>query len=158
MKKLLSLLASGLLAISPLASQETQKNIFVKLGIPEKFMGYEKMKVANNNFVAYGSGVFHFQDYTDWKILVREIRKVNPVIENGINEEYSKTIVSQDEEIPEERGRIVEDKYPSIIIFDFNENFIYEENETLIDEKADGINGNEIWLMDLKLESAQKKI
>jgi hypothetical protein len=151
MKKLTSLIASGLIAISPLISQE---NIFKKLEIPEKFVGYEKMGVANNNFTTYYGNAFHFEDYTNWKILVREIRKVNYLVREEFTEDdFQKFNVR--EEIVE---GIIEDKYPSIFIFDFNENFIYEKDEVLIDEKADGLNGNEIWLKDFEVESKQKKI
>jgi hypothetical protein len=112
------------------------------------------MDVVNNNFTTYDGKAFHFEDYTNWKILVREIRKVNYLVrEEFTDDDFQKFNVR--EEIVE---GIVEDKYPSIFIFDFNENFIYEKDEVLIDEKADGINGNEIWLKDFELRMNYPKI
>jgi hypothetical protein len=142
MKRLISLITSGLIVISPLISQE---NIFKKLEIPEKFIGYEKMGIATNDFATYGGETFHLQDYTDWKVVVREVRRVNYLVrEEFTDEDFQKLNVS--EEVIE---GVTEDKYPCIFIFDFNENFIYEKDEVLIDEKADGLNGNEVWLKDL---------
>ena len=86
MKKLISLLASGLLAISPLASQETQKDYFVKLGIPERFENYRE-GASRNSLMRLREDLFAVIDYDingDNKSDVQEIYRIIRIDEFGI--------------------------------------------------------------------------
>ena len=75
MKKLTSLFLLGIFAISPVISQEVnQKEIFEKLGIPERFVGYENHRLKEQIVGMYGR-LYEIRDFDidgDGKKDVRE--------------------------------------------------------------------------------------
>jgi hypothetical protein len=142
MKKLISLLVAEALAITGCAtmpkniSSQKPEEMFRLLGIPEKFAGYEKTSVYPNFYFSQEGKKFFLLDYSDGKILVRESREITQIFPDGFEAEEN----------------------PKAYVFDLNGNFIFEEDEVLIDEKADGINGNEVWWRDINPENAKYKL
>lgn len=138
MKKLILIAAATIsLGCASMPIQNSgQENIFRSLGIPAKFLNYEKNELVNETVSSYDEGFVYLRDYSDGKINVRESRDVHQIFSDGIETEL----------------------YPSMIVFDLNENFIFEKDEVLIDENADGINGNETWLRDLDSETRYSRL
>jgi len=139
MKRLISLIASTgiLFGCATMPKVIDEKTVFRNMGIPERFENYlEKTELVDEKISHYDGGILYIRDYSDGKIFVRESRDISQIFENGIEAEL----------------------YPSVIAFDLDGDFVIEEDEILVDEAADGINGNEIWLRDMNHEARYSKL
>ena len=124
MKRLISLLFSGMLAISSVIGQESQSEIFKKLGIPERFVGYEKNRTGKA-LIIYGENAFELVQYdanADGKDDVLETYAIN-ISQDGLS--------------------YYPNEHPYSYGFDINGDGEVTENESFKDMIQDGLNGNE---------------
>ena len=135
MKNLASLFLSGILAISPVVSQEkieevkTPKDYLLKLGVPEKFVNYKNGVCSSSpmDIGGYLYGLLEYDTNGDGKAEVQEIYRITSKDSNGFY-----------------RGP----GHPILYGFDLDGDDLFgEEGEVLQDKAEDGINGNEIWFI-----------
>jgi hypothetical protein len=128
-KKLVPIFGAGVLftgcATTPriVLEPKNQEEVFRNLGIPERFLNYEKNDFTKK-VVEFGGRSYGVIDYLkDGKVEVREGYKV----------------ISEDEE-----GYSVEAK-PFRYLFEMNKLGGFQDDEVLTDDHEDGLNGNERW-------------
>lgn len=136
--KLNSLLLTGALVFScattPKLAEVAPDNVFRMLGIPERFVGYKETIKINETYALLDNGeAFLLSDYSNGKMLVREIRKIGEMF----------SLVSGEE------------KNPGAFYFDLNNDNFFDDNELLIDAKRDGLNGNEVWWREINPENTK---
>ena len=118
MKKLISLLFSGMLVISPIAGQDiNQKGVFEKLGIPERFVGYENHWLKAQIVESYG-GLYEIRDF-------------------DINGDEKKDVRESYDLVGNHPGT------PFNYMFDLDEDGEFADDELWMDDLEDGLNGNE---------------
>lgn len=140
MKKLISILASvGILIFAgssmPNANlkYQNQKNIFRELGIPSKFLNYEKNEVGSAMFIGDGKaiGVKTYKVDGD-KIL--DVRELYALEKNEKGEFY------------------FGESKPFQYLFNNNQNEEFGEQETLFDPNKNGLSGDEKWFYQIASE------
>lgn len=130
MKKLILTLASIAMigcATIPKENLTSQIEPFRKLGIPMRFEDY-KVKRFTKNLVETNEGLIGIKDYffsKDKNPFVREVYK----------------IYGQDKST----GEYLSTDIPFGYAFDLNKNKKFDDDEILMDDKKDGLNGNERW-------------
>lgn len=130
MKKLILTLASIVMmgcSTIPKENLTSQIEPFKKLGIPTRFENY-KAKRFTKNLVETNEGLIGVKDYfsgKDRNPLVREVYRIYG--QDKLTGEYLSTDI------------------PFGYAFDLNKNKKFDDDEILIDDYKDGLNGNERW-------------
>jgi hypothetical protein len=135
MKRLISLIYSALVfagcATTPkiVSEPKSQEEIFRNLGIPVRFVGYEKSEAKKQLLDIEGRlvGIKDFDLNSDGRKEVREFYKIN----------------AKDEMI----GEYLSTKPPFSYAFDLDKNGRFSEDEILMDDHEDGLNGDERWYL-----------
>jgi len=141
-KKVSSLIAFILgISVATVSAQEFPKN----LGIPKRFENYQTkgyMLASHNIYI--NEYFLHVQPYSLGEYGKPDVEEVYEILGSNKN------------------GNIMNiSEHPLFYNFDLNNNGKFEDEEILMDEKGDGLNGNEEWLWMMKkrmMEEGSSKI
>jgi len=136
----LILLTLGILTM-PISAQEFPKN----LGIPKRFENYQtKAHMLASHNIYINEYFLHVQPYSLGEHGKPDVEEVYEIL--GSNENGNIMNISE---------------HPLFYNFDLNNNGRFEDEEILMDEEGDGLNGNEEWLwmkMKRMMEEGSSKI
>lgn len=126
MRKLISMVCSALVFAGCLSMPRAyEKKIFYGIGIPERFIGYEKKQAGSIIFNRNGERI-GIKDYEINDDGILDVREMYLLDENADVMNFG-------------------DAKPFLYLWNIDSDAEFEDNESLFDPNKDGINGNEKW-------------